>query len=67
MRASIVGTHEGEIFGVTATDSPVDVALHEFHYHKDGHLTHTWHLKDWFGMLNKIKVGTPAQKGTVVE
>ena len=60
MRASITGTHRGEIFGVPPTGQAVDVALHEFHHLKDGRLTHTWHLEDWFGMLNKIGAWPPA-------
>ncbi len=60
VRASITGTHRGEIFGVPPTGQAVDVALHEFHHLKDGRLTHTWHLEDWFGMLNKIGAWPPA-------
>ena len=60
VRASITGTHLGEIFGVPASGQAVDVALHEFHHLKDGRLTHTWHLEDWFGMLNKIGAWRPA-------
>ena len=54
VRASIVGTHSGEIFGVAPTGRVVEVALHEFHHLRDGRITHTWHLEDWFGMLNQI-------------
>ncbi len=60
VRASITGTHLGEIFGVPPTGQAVDVALHEFHHLEDGRLTHTWHLEDWFGMLNKIGAWPPA-------
>jgi len=59
VRASIVGTHNGELFGVPPTGKSVDVALHEFHHLKDGLITHTWHLEDWFGMLNKIGAWPP--------
>ncbi len=59
VRASIRGTHLGEIFGVPPTSQKVDVALHEFHHLKDGKITHTWHLEDWFGMLNKIGAWPP--------
>jgi predicted ester cyclase len=54
VRASIVGTHLGEIFGVAPSGKVVDVPLHEFHHLKNGRITHTWHLEDWFGMLNRI-------------
>lgn len=60
VRASITGTHHGEIFGVGPTGHAVDVALHEFHYLQNGKITHTWHLEDWFGMLNRLGAWPPA-------
>ncbi len=60
VRASILGTHCGSIFGVPATGKAVDVAIHEFHHIKDGRITHTWHLENWFGMLNQIGAWPPA-------
>lgn len=53
VRASINFTHVSEILGIPPTGKKVSVALHEFHYLKDGKLTHTWHLEDWFSLLNK--------------
>lgn len=53
VRASINFTHVSEILGIPASGKKVSVALHEFHYLKDGKLTHTWHLEDWFSLLNK--------------
>lgn len=51
VRAEIAFTHQLEVLGIPATGKRVAVALHEFHYLKDGKLTHTWHLEDWFGLL----------------
>ncbi|SFD59670.1 conserved hypothetical protein, steroid delta-isomerase-related [Chitinophaga sp. CF118] len=51
VRAEITFTHHREVLGIPATDKRVSIALHEFHYLKDGKLTHTWHLEDWFGLL----------------
>ena len=59
VRASITGTHLGEIFGVKPTGKVIDVALHEFHHLADGKITHTWHVEDWFGMLNQIGAWPP--------
>lgn len=59
VRASLTGTHLGELFGVAPTGKFVDVAMHEFHHLRDGRLTHTWHLEDWFGMLNRIGAWPP--------
>jgi predicted ester cyclase len=54
VRARITGTHRGEIFGIPPTGRKVEIALHEFHHLKDGRVTHTWHLEDWFGMLHQL-------------
>lgn len=61
VRVSMVGTHRGEIFGVPASNQPVRVTFHEFHHFRDGRLTHTWHLEDWFGMFQRIGQWPPAQ------
>lgn len=54
VRAEITGTHTCEWFGVAPTGRSFSVSLHEFHRIKDGKLTHTWHLEDWFGWLNQV-------------
>ena len=54
VRAKIVATHKGEIFGIQPTGKPFSIAIHEFHYFDDDRITHTWHLEDWFGMLHQI-------------
>jgi len=60
VRASITGTHLGEIFGVAPTGQFLDVPIHEFHHLQEGRITHTWHMEDWFGMLNRIGAWPPA-------
>ena len=59
VRASMTGTHLGEIFGIAPTGKSVDVALHEFHHLRDGRVTHTWHVEDWFGMLHQVGAWPP--------
>lgn len=49
--AEIVFTHDKELIGIPATGKKVSVAIHEFHHLKDGKITNTWHLEDWFGLL----------------
>ena len=61
VRARIVGTHQGEIFGVAGTQQSIEVRLHEFHHLRDGRITHTWHLEDWFGMFQRIGTWPPAR------
>ncbi|MFD1875751.1 ester cyclase [Hymenobacter bucti] len=46
VRAEIRFTNPHNIPGAAAPGSPVSIALHEFHYLRDGKLTHTWHLED---------------------
>ena len=65
VRASLVGTHLGEIHGVKPTGQPVEIALHEFHHFQDGRITHTWHLEDWFGMLHQVGAWPKAPSATV--
>lgn len=54
VRAEITGTHRGEFFGIPATGKPVVVAIHEFHVFEGERIAQTWHLEDWFGMLNQL-------------
>ena len=60
VRASLVGTHRGELFGVPASNQQVSVTFHEFHHFREGRLTHTWHVEDWFGMFQKIGNRSPS-------
>jgi steroid delta-isomerase-like uncharacterized protein len=59
VRAQITGTHLGEFFGIPATGKPIAIAIHEFHYLTADRITHTWHLEDWFGMLNQVGAWPP--------
>ncbi len=62
-RAEITGTHQGEMFGIAPTGKSVSIALHEFHHLKDGRITHTWHLEDWFGMMRQVGAWPPPPEG----
>ncbi|HWU00084.1 MAG TPA: ester cyclase [Terriglobales bacterium] len=54
VRALITGTHRGAWFGIAPTGRTISMAIHEFHHLRDGRLTHTWHLEDWFGFLHQV-------------
>lgn len=54
VRAEITGTHSGELFGIAPTGKKVSFRLHEFHAVKDGLITATWHLEDWFGLFLQL-------------
>lgn len=59
VRAQITGTHRGEFFGIPATGKPIAIAIHEFHHLTEDRITHTWHLEDWFAMLNQVDAWPP--------
>jgi predicted ester cyclase len=60
VRAQITGTHRGEFFGIPPTGKPIAIAIHEFHTLTDDRIVQTWHLEDWFGMLNQVGAWPPA-------
>ena len=37
----------------------VKIAIHEFHHLTEDRITHTWHLEDWFAMLNQVDAWPP--------
>ncbi len=45
VRAQIAFTNPHNVPGVSEIGNSVSITLHEFHYLKDGRLTHTWHLE----------------------
>lgn len=59
VRAEITGTHRGEYFGIAPTGKPIAIAIHEFHTLTADRISHTWHLEDWFGMLNQVGAWPP--------
>nr|WP_315396900.1 ester cyclase [uncultured Duganella sp.] len=59
VRARITGTHLGEFFGIAPTGKPIAIAIHEFHELSADRVTRTWHLEDWFGMLNQVGAWPP--------
>jgi steroid delta-isomerase-like uncharacterized protein len=54
VRAEMSGTHRGTLFGIAATDKQVRIGLHDFHTIKDGRVTTTWHMEDWFGLFLQL-------------
>ncbi|MFS8110602.1 ester cyclase [Rhizobium jaguaris] len=65
VRALITGTHKGEWFGIAPTNKTVSIPLHEFHHLENGRITHTWHLEDWFSMLQQVGAWPPAEGATI--
>lgn len=59
VRAQITGTHRGEFFGIAPTGKAIAIAIHEFHHLSADRIVRTWHLEDWFGMLNQVGAWPP--------
>jgi len=59
VRARLLGTHLGMLFGVSASGQKVEVRMYEFHHLRDGRVSHTWHVEDWFGMFQRIGCWPP--------
>jgi predicted ester cyclase len=51
VRAEMTFTHDKEFMGISPVNQKVKVTLLELLHLKDGKITHTWHLEDWFGLL----------------
>ncbi|WP_332878433.1 ester cyclase [Massilia sp. S19_KUP03_FR1] len=54
VRAEIIGTHLGTLFGIAPTGKKVRFRLHEFHTLANGMVTTTWHMEDWFGLFMQL-------------
>ncbi|WP_342619420.1 ester cyclase [Rhodoferax sp. GW822-FHT02A01] len=53
-RVEITDTHQGELYGIPATDKKVNFRLHEFHTIENGLVKTTWHMEDWFGLFLQL-------------
>lgn len=51
VRAEMTFTHDKEFMGISPINEKVKVSMMELLHLKDGKITHTWHLEDWFGLL----------------
>lgn len=54
VRVQCTGTHDGDLFGVSATGKSVRFALHEFHEFAGDRIRRTWHMEDLFGLFAQI-------------
>ena len=56
VRAEMTFTHDKEFFGISPVNQKVKVSMIELLHLKDGKITHTWHLEDWFGLLMQSRL-----------
>ena len=59
VRAELRGTHLGNLMGLAATGRPVRLAIHEFHAFRDGRISATWHMEDWFSLFRSLGAFPP--------
>ena len=50
----VKGTQREALFGVPASDRPVQLVLHEFHDFVGSRIQRTYHLEDLFGLFGQI-------------
>jgi len=51
VRGEMVFTHNQAFLGIPPSDRKVHIPIFEIHHLRDGKITHTWHLEDWFALL----------------
>jgi predicted ester cyclase len=55
VRLTITGTHRGPMFGVAATDKPLNLRAHDIHHFgADGMVPESWHIEDWLSFLFQV-------------
>jgi steroid delta-isomerase-like uncharacterized protein len=61
VRSTIRGTHQGELFGIPATDKPVEFMAIDIHRIENGQIAETWHIEDFLSVL--FQLGASIQPG----
>lgn len=54
VRSLAHGTHSSEVLGIPATGRQVEFRASDFHRLEQGRIAQTWHLEDYFGLLNQL-------------
>ncbi|MFD0853482.1 ester cyclase, partial [Actinomadura adrarensis] len=55
VRSVVRGTHKADFLGVAATGRQVEFAAFDFHRLEGGRIAQSWHLEDFFGLVNQLK------------
>lgn len=56
IRFQFTGTHNGELFGISATGKKVNFSGVNIYRLENGKITEVWQLWDWAGVLRQIDV-----------
>ncbi|MGW6740099.1 ester cyclase [Streptomyces sp. NPDC055025] len=60
VRSVTRGTHKGEFLGVPATGRQVEIRASDYHQVEDGRIVRSWHLEDYYGVLQQLNSETGA-------
>jgi predicted ester cyclase len=53
VRGELVFTHDKAFMDIPPSNQKVNIQMFEMHHIRNGKITHTWHLEDWFGLLSQ--------------
>lgn len=54
IRATAIGTHEGELMGIEPTGKTIEMLLMAFQRIENGKAVEEWQLVDWLGLLQQL-------------
>jgi predicted ester cyclase len=53
VRGELVFTHNKAFMDIPPSNQKVNIQIFEMHHIRNGKITRTWHLEDWFGLLSQ--------------
>ena len=56
VRSTIRGTHEGNLFGIPGTGTPLEFMAIDVHRLENGMIAETWHVEDFLSVLFQLGV-----------
>ncbi|MBD2460266.1 ester cyclase [Oscillatoria sp. FACHB-1407] len=59
IRTTVHGTHQGAFLGVEPTHKPISFATIDIHEIADNKIVRSWHIEDFFGLLQQINPSSP--------
>ncbi|WP_405984087.1 ester cyclase [Streptomyces sp. NBC_00872] len=60
VRSVTRGTHKGELLGVPATGRQIEIWASDYHQVEGGRIVRSWHLEDYYGVLQQLNAETGA-------
>lgn len=60
VRSVTRGTHKAELLGVPATGRQIEIRASDYHQVDGGRIIRSWHLEDYYGVLQQLNAGNDA-------